>query len=219
MNMTIRVMIVDDHAVFRSGLRALLEREPDFEVVAEAGSGQETLEQITGLELDIIILDVSMPGMAGTKLCARLLAMRPELAVLILTMHEDEHYVREFLGLGVRGYVLKKSTGTDLVQALRAVHRGGSYIDPGLTDILVSPYVGRSREKKGSAQRHILTAREQEVCKLLALGYSHARVADELNLSPRTVQSHRSHIMDKLGLESRADLVRFAMNSGLLDMD
>ncbi|MBI5095247.1 MAG: response regulator transcription factor [Candidatus Hydrogenedentes bacterium] len=213
--MTIKIAIADDHAVFRSGLRALLEKEADFDVIGEAGSGEETLKMLESRDSDILILDINMPGLSGSKLAERVLKKYPRLAIVILTMHEDEHYLQELFRTGVRGYVLKKSTGTDLLQALRAAYRGEKYIDPALVDLVVSPYVGKP-VSKDSGRLGLLTDREKEVCRLLACGYSHSRVADKLCISPRTVESHRSNIMTKLGLENRADLIHFAMSNGLL---
>lgn len=216
--MNIRVMIADDHGVFRSGLRALLEKEADIEVVGETATGPDTLQMAADMDFDVLILDISMPGMSGAKVARKLLDERPTLAILVLTMHEDERYVREFLGAGVRGYMLKKSSGVELVQAIRAVYAGKSYVDTDLVDLIISPYVGKPppEGKKGSDRLSLLSPREQEVCRLLAQGYSHAKAAGQLNISPRTVETHRANIMNKLGLKSRVDLVHFAIDNDLL---
>ncbi|NIA15634.1 MAG: response regulator [Nitrospiraceae bacterium] len=209
-------MIVDDHPVFRCGLRALVEKEEDFEVAGEANSGEEALDLLARTCVDVLILDISMPGLPSPQLVEQVLDQHPTVKIVVLSMHDDEHYVREFLGLGAKGYVLKRSTGTDLIQALRAVCRGGTYIDPELTDAILPAYTGRPSTKKSSKQLELLSERELEVCRLLALGYSHTKIGNRLSISPRTVQSHRTHIFDKLGLEDRADLVRFAMRNNLL---
>ena len=216
--MPIRVLIVDDHAVLRTGLRSLLEKEEDFAVAGEAGSGVEALRAIDELKIDILLLDISMPGQSGAKVAEEALRKRPSLGVVVLTMHEDEYYLQELLRIGARGYVLKKSTGTALVQALRAAYKGESYIDPALAGFLVSPYVGRP--PPGDPGRvGLLTRREQEVCRLVAYGHTNAEVAEKLSISDRTVETHRTNIMGKLGLRSRAELVRFAIDNGLLRTD
>jgi len=213
--MPIRLLIADDHAVFRSGLRALLEKEEDFEIVGEAGTGIEAIEMLDGLNVDVLILDLNMPGPTGAKVAALVLKKQPRLAIVVLTMHDDEHYVRELFRVGVSGYVLKKSTGTDLTQALRVVYRGEKFIDPSLVNTVISPYVGRNLVKE-TGKAGLLTEREREVCSLLAAGLSHSKIADKLFISPRTVESHRANIMSKLGLESRADLIHFALTNDLL---
>lgn len=216
--MSIRVFIADDHAVFRGGLRALLAREEGLEVVGEAGSGTETLEAMDRVKFDVLLLDISMPGLSGAKVAQEALGKRPSLAIVILTMHEDEYYLQELLRVGVRGYVLKKSTGTELVQAVRAAYRGDSYIDPALAQFVISPYVGRS-VRRDPDRVSILTPREKEVCRLVAYGYTNAEVAEQLFISDRTVETHRTNIMNKLGLKSRAELVRFSIDNGLLKVD
>ncbi len=213
--MAVRIVMADDHAMFRSGLRALIESEDDIEIVAEAESGWEVLEILDKTDFDILVLDISMPGLSGSAIAEKALEKRPELLIIILTMYDDEHYVQEFFRLGVRGYVLKKSTGTDLIQAIKAVYRGESYIDPALVESIISPYVGKSAAKK-SGQMDRLSQREIEVCRLLALGYSHSKAAEKLCISRRTVEAHRAHIMTKLGLKDRVDLVHFALDNNLM---
>lgn len=213
--MPIKIILADDHAVFRSGLRALLEREPDFEVIGEAGNGAETLRLIEMRKPDILLLDISMPEISGVVVAERALKQYPKLIVVMLTMHEDAHYLLELFKVGVSGYVLKKSTGTDLLQALRAVYRGEKFLDPALVDAVVSPLVGKPATKD-MGRLGLLTEREREVCTLLASGQSHAKIAEKLCISPRTVESHRTHIMTKLGLENRADIIHFARSYGLL---
>jgi len=216
--MAIQVLIADDHAVFRSGIRALLEKEPDIHVAGETGSGVDTLQAVDNLKFDILLLDITMPGLPGPRVAEQALRKRPNLAILVLTMHEDEYYLQELFRIGVRGYVLKKSTGTELVQAIRAVFRGDNYIDPALAKLVISPYVGKA-VAKGATRLDVLTAREQEVCRLLAYGFTNAEVAEKLFISDRTVETHRTNIMSKLDLRSRAELVRFAIDNGLLKTD
>ncbi|MBI4862613.1 MAG: response regulator transcription factor [Candidatus Riflebacteria bacterium] len=212
--MPIRVLMADDHAMFRGGLRTLLEREGDIEIAGETSSGLETLSVVRDLEVDVLLLDISMPGMTGTHAAEAALKLKPRLAIIMLTMHEDEHYMREAFKIGVRGFVLKKSPPASLVQAIRLVVQGRQYVDPHLSEHLIAMYSGRTPEP--AAKRNELTSREQEVCKLLALGHTNGEISRQLFISERTVETHRANIMTKLNLRSRAELVRYAMESGLL---
>jgi len=216
--MAIRILVADDHAVFRSGLRILLEKEEEIEVVGETGSGDATLKALSEMEVDVLLLDISMPGLSGPRVALEALKQHPDLAIVVLTMHEDEYYLRELLKTGVRAYVLKKSTGTELIQAIRAAHRGNTYIDPALADLMVSPYVGKP-SRRDASRAGILTRREREVCELLAYGHTNAEVAEKLFISDRTVETHRTNIMAKLGLRNRAGLVRYAIDNGLLSVE
>ena len=216
--MPIKIIIADDHAVFRSGLRALLEKEDDFEIVGESGSGPDTIKAVAQNECDVLTLDISMPGMTGTTAAKEILKKNPKINILALTMHDDEHYVRELFSIGVRGYLLKRSTGNELVQAIQALYRGDSYLDSALVDLVISPLTGATPVKNQEGRLGLLTSREQEVCGLLAHGYSHAKAAEKLNISPRTIETHRAHIMSKLGFSTRADLIHFAMENGLLEV-
>ncbi len=214
----IRILIVEDHALFRSGLRALFEKEEDIEVVGEAGTGQEALRLCEEVDFNILTLDISLPDFSGMEVARRVLKTNPDTMIAVLTMHEDERYVRELFEIGVKGYVLKKSTPNELLSAFRALYRGESYLDPALLELVISPYVGKAKPREVRGWLAQLTNREKEVCGLLARGLSHAQVADRLYISPRTVESHRAHIMAKLELRNRADLVRFAIDNRLLDL-
>ncbi|NIA16301.1 MAG: response regulator [Nitrospiraceae bacterium] len=216
--MPIKILIADDHAVFRGGLHALLDKEDDVEVVGETGSGLETLRSIENMDVDVLLLDISMPGLSGSKVAQEALKKYPSLAIVILTMHEDEYYLQELLRVGVRGYVLKKSTSTEVVQAIRAAYRGDSYIDPALAQLVISPYVGRPSPRQPD-RIGVLTPREREVCRLLAYGHTNAEVAEQLFISDRTVETHRTNIMGKLELKGRSELVRFAIDNGLLKFE
>ena len=215
--MPIRVLIADDHAVFRSGLRALLEREPDLQVVGESGSGPDTVALVGRVETDVLLLDISMPGMPGPSVAAAVRQARPDLAIVVLTMHEDTYYVREMLSIRVRGFVLKKSTGTSVVEAIRSAHEGRHYIDPVLAGQVIAPYMAEPGAK-ASGLLGALTQREQEICRLLALGHTHSEIAEALRLSKRTVDTHHQNICRKLGVKGRAELVRFAIENGLVDL-
>ncbi len=214
--MPIRILIADDHAVFRSGLKALLEKEYDLEVVGETGNGFDTIRAVEETDVDVLILDITMPGLSGPKVAEDILKKKPRLAIVVLTMHEDEYYLQELFRLGVRAYVLKKSTGTDVVQAIRVANNGGEYIDPALTKFVISSFIGRQPKKQKSGRLDLMTPREREVLILLAYGHTNAEIAEKLCISERTVETHRTNIMSKLELKSRAELVRFAIDNGLL---
>lgn len=217
--MTIRILIADDHAVFREGLRSLLEKEDDFEIVGEAETGPGTIEAVARHEADVLVLDLNMPGLSGSKVASAVLEARPQLAVVVLTMHDDEYYLQELFKIGARAFVLKKSTSTDLIRAIRAAHRGEQYVDTALTEHVISSYVGRSGVPQSGDRLSVLTRREQEVCRLLAHGHTNAEIAEELGISARTVETHRMHLMAKLDLKGRAGLVRFALDHGLLSSE
>lgn len=213
--MGIRIIIADDHAIFRSGLRALLEKEADFEVVAETGNGFDTVRAVSENAVDVLLLDLSMPGLTGAKVAEIVLAENPHLSIVVLTMHEDEYYLRELFKLGVRAFVLKKSTGRDLIQAIRAAGRGEQYVDPSLGGKLIST-IYSAAPHRGAGRLDLLTPREQEVCALLAYGHTNAEIAEKLCISERTVETHRTNLTSKLGLKTRAELVRFAIENSLL---
>lgn len=213
--MSIQIVITDDHSVIRNALVALLEKEQDFEVVAQAASGLEAIKLVEEKTFDVLLLDLSMPDLHGTRVAEEVLKRKPRLAIVVLTMHEDEHYLRELFRIGARGYVLKRSSPDELINAIRAAYRGEDYVDPAMAGLLISPYVGRPITKK-HGRLAVLTPREREVCQLLAYGYTNPEIGKKLSISVRTVEAHRNNIMTKLGLESRADLVHFAIDNGLL---
>lgn len=208
-DMPIRVLIVDDHAVFRSALRVLLEKESDLTVVAEAGDGREALQAVEDNEVDVVLLDLSMPGLSGSEVAERLLRDRQNLAIVVLTMHEDETYLKKLMKIGARAFVLKKSVGADLLQAIRAAYEGERYIDPCLGGTVISSLFGRPKESKVGGLDE-LTPREREVCRLLALGHTNTELVEQLSISESKLEIDRSSIMTKLGLRSRAELIRFA---------
>ncbi len=209
----IRIHIADDHAVFRCGLRAFLENEESLTVTGESADAGEALQHIRKDPPDVLILDVHMPGLPAAELVKELSKSYPQVKVLVLTMHNEERYLREFLKLGACGFMVKTSTGGDVVQAIEQVVNGEQYVDPRLAHFLISNYIGRSVETKGGAET--LTAREREVCAYLASGHTNAEVASALRISRRTVETHRAAIMAKVGLKSRAELVQFAVDAGL----
>jgi len=215
--MKIRIAIVDDHPVFRTGLKGLLEQEEDLEVVAECGEGWEAVKTVTENDVDVLVLDLAMPGLPGARVAEIALRNKPRLAIVVLSMHEDEHYVQDLFKIGVRGYVFKKSTGTELLQAIRTAYRGERYLDPSLVGKAISSFVGLPPPSRGSSRLDLLTPREREVCRLLAYGHTNGEIARKLSISERTVQTHRRNIMAKLGLSGRAELVSFAIDHGLFN--
>jgi two-component system response regulator NreC len=209
------ILIADDHPVFRSGLRGVLERD-GFAVVGEAADGDAALAAALRLAPQVVVMDLSMPGRPTREVAAELLARLPGSALVILTMHEDPRYLREFLRLGVHGYLLKKSTGGELAQAIRTALAGGRYVDPALAGTLLGGMLAPA-PAAGTGPGEEPSAREREVGGLLALGHTNQEIAERLALSVRTVESHRAALMRKLGLATRADLVRWALAQGLLD--
>jgi two-component system response regulator NreC len=208
----VRVLIVDDHGIVRSGLRLLLDADPALEVVGEAGDGAEAVLQSRSLRPDIVLMDVVMPGESGIGVTRRLLDERPEAKVLVLSMQDDPRYVREAFDAGARGYVLKDAVDSELVQAIGEVAAGGRYVNPGLGARLIQAQA----EERRSAAGDPLSEREREVLRLLALGYTNQEVSRQLYLSVRTVETHRAHVMRKLRLRSRAELVAYALERGML---
>jgi two-component system response regulator NreC len=210
---TTRVLIVDDHAVVRTGIRLLLDREDDIEPVGEASSGREAIFEARSLKPDVVLLDVVMPDGNGLEAIPTLLHERPETKILVLSMQDDPRYVREAFAAGASGYVLKEAADVEVVGAVREVARGGRYVHPELGARLVAAEADAARK----AEDDPLSDREREVLRLLALGHTNQEIAKQLYISVRTAETHRAHIMQKLGLSSRADLVRYAIAQGLLE--
>lgn len=210
-----RVLLVDDHAVLRAGLRRLLEDQPDLTVVGEAGMAVEAIDLARRLQPDLILLDLGMPGLGGLEALPRLRQAAPEARLLVLTMHDDEGYLRQALHSGAAGYVLKKAADHELLSAIRAVQRGEVYVYSALTRSLLEELLPAGAEAPQDAWDK-LSDREQEVLRLVALGHTSAEIASRLSLSSKTVETYRARGMEKLGLPSRAALVRFALSRGLL---
>jgi two-component system response regulator NreC len=211
--MTVRVLIVDDHAVVRAGLALLLAREPDIEPVGEAGTGRQAIFEARTLKPDVVLMDVVMPEQTGLEALPTLLHEQPDVKVLLLSMQDDPRYVREAFAAGAVGYVLKEAADTEVVTAIREVARGGRYVNPELGARLVAA----DAEAQQRAQDDPLSDREREVLRLLALGHTNPEIAAQLYISVRTAETHRAHITQKLRATSRAELVRYAMSHGLLD--
>jgi len=210
---TIRVLVVDDHAVVRSGIRLLLEAEEDIEVVGEAGTAEEAVRAARLEKPDVVLLDVVMPGKSGIEATPDIRAAAKSAAVLVLSMQDDPSYVREAFASGASGYVLKEAVDVEVVQAVREVAAGRKYVHPALGARLAAA----EAEDAAKSASDPLSEREREVLRLLALGHTNQEIAKMLYISVRTAETHRAHIMQKLGLQTRAELVRHALASGLLD--
>ncbi len=216
MNHKISVLIADDHAVLRAGLKMLLEAEDDMEVLAEAADGVEAIEQAAAHQPDVILLDITMPRLSGLSVIGKLKTRAPHTSVLILTMHDDESYLREAFAEGVAGYVLKQAADTELLSAIRAVYQGGTYLHRSHAHILLENAADpHHHDLDESEQFERLSQREREVLHYLALGFTNKQAADKLFLSVKTVETYKSRLMSKLGLHNRAELVRFALQSGV----
>lgn len=211
-----RVLLADDHAVVRSGLRAVLDGEPDIEVVAEAEDGLDAIEKTLANEVDLAILDVSMPRLTGLQATAELRRHRRDVRVLILSVHDHERYLFEALKAGASGYVLKSSANRDLIGACRAAMRGESFLYPNAVTTLVREYLEQARRGE-AAPEDPLTPRELQVVKLIAEGHSSDQIAEELVISRKTVDHHRANILGKLGMRNVADLTRYAIRRGLIE--
>ena len=210
----IRVLLADDHTIFRAGVRVLLELSPDLEVVAEAVDGQDAIVRVYQLAPDVVLMDVAMPGMDGLTAARQVIEAKPSCKVILLTQHENREYILPALKLGVSGYVLKRAAADDLVAAIRAVHQGKSYLDPSVTTTVMDAYRSPGRESGDSIES--LTEREREILVLLAQGRTAKEIADVLQISPKTVDFHRGNLMQKLGLHNRVDLTRYATKRGLV---
>ena len=214
----IRVVIADDHVVLRAGLIRLLNAESDTEVVGEAGDGEEAVSRTVELVPDVLLLDITMPRLGGIDVLRRLKAKNLPVAILILTMHEDEGYLRETLKVGALGYIPKKAAETELISAIRAVHRGEIYIYPSMAKALVEEVIHGSNTMNELPfdTFELLSQREKEVLRLITQGYTNQEIAGRLSLSIKTVETYKARMMEKLNINNRAELVRYAMQRGLL---
>ncbi len=214
----IKVVIADDHAVVREGIKMILSREPDIEIVGEASNGQEALELVGKGKPAVVVMDISMPEMGGIEATKRVKETWPKVNVLALTMHEDESYVFQLLKAGASGYVLKRGAAQDLVQAIRSAARGEAFLYPSVARSVLSDYLKRVESGEDERKRYDgLTEREREILALIAEGLSNQEIAQKLYISIKTVQTHRTHIMEKLDLHNRAQLVRYAIRKGLIE--
>jgi DNA-binding NarL/FixJ family response regulator len=211
-----RILLADDHALVRRGVRLILDGEPDLQVVAEAGDGAEAIAKARSQEIDLAILDIAMPRLTGLQAARELSRLRPGLRILMLTMHDNEQYFFEALRAGAAGYVLKSVADRDLIQACRAAMRGEPFLYPGAVTALIRNYLDRLR-RGGDAPENVLTPREEEILKLVAEGHSSKAIADTLVISVKTVERHRANMLQKLGMRDRLQLTRYAIRAGLIE--
>ncbi len=216
---SVRLLLVDDHAVLRAGLRMLLSADPELQIVGEAETGSEGVRMAEELRPDVVLMDISMPDMNGIEATRRIKACCPDIAVLALTMHEDDQYFFEMLSAGASGYVPKRAAPNELIGAIHAVSGGGMFLFPSVARVLVNEYLQR-RDAPSAGARGFeeLTEREREVLALIAEGHSNQDIADALVISVKTVNRHRENIMAKLNLHSRVELVRYAIEKGLIEL-
>ncbi|HHH41091.1 MAG TPA: response regulator transcription factor [Chloroflexi bacterium] len=214
----IRVLIADDHAIVRAGIRSLLEDHADIEVVGEAGSGCEAIEQTLRLRPDVVLMDIAMRDLSGLEATRAIKAQAPQVNVLALTMHDREEYFFAMLKAGALGYVLKESGPEELLAAIRAVHRGEAFLSPRVTKMILDDYLAQQADRVPS-RYNSLTSREKEVLRLAAEGKTTREMAEILHLSPKTVEKHRSSMMRKLGLHNLSELIRYAIRKGLIEVE
>lgn len=213
----IRVLLADDHTILRAGLRTLLSAQPDLEIIGEASDGREAVQEAQRLQPDVILMDITMPEVNGIEATRQVKKILPETRVLVLTMHENEEYLFQVLRAGASGYILKEAADTELISAIRSVHAGRFYLAPPAQAMMVGDYMQRVRAGEERDSYSGLTEREREILKLVAEGYTNNQIGERLFISPKTVDTHRTHVMDKLNLHSRAELVKYAMRRGLLE--
>jgi two-component system response regulator NreC len=214
--MTIRLLLVDDHQVVRSGLRMLLGDEADVSIVAEAGTAREAIQAVAEARPDVVLMDIGLPDMSGIEATREIKRTHPQVAVVALTIHEDEEYFFKMLEAGAGGYVPKRAAPDELLTAIRAAAKGEVYLYPSMAKLLVRGYLSQERRGEESAAFDGLTGREQEVLRHVAEGASNDEIAAALVISPKTVARHRENIMQKLGLHSRSELVRYAIRKGII---
>ena len=216
----IRLLLADDHAVLRAGLKTLFSAQPDLEVVAEAATGEEAVRKSREVAPDIVLMDITMPGLKGVQATQEIKRQNPNIKVLVLTMHEEESYLYQMLRAGADSYVPKKAAATELIDAIRATYRGEHFIHPSMTAGLVAELRKKEIPSLVVPQHDDgLSSREREVLRLLAIGHSNQEIADKLYLSVKTVETYKARLKEKLGLKGRAELVRYAIQRGLLDTE
>ncbi len=212
----VRILLADDHTVMRRGLRFLLESQPDFTVVAEASDGREAVQQAESAHPDVAVLDVAMPNLSGIEAAQRIAAQMPNIAIVILSMHSDEGYVLRALKAGARGYLLKDAAEGDLIEAIRAVSQGKTFFSSEISKMLVEDYIREIRTRGVEDSYELLTSREREILQLLVEGNSNKDIANRLNVSPHTVETHRRNLQDKLNLHSFAELILYAVRKRII---
>ena len=214
-----RVLLVEDHVIVRQGIKALFSDEPDLEIVGEADDGRAALQSVSELEPDVVLMDISMPGLNGIEATRQIRQNHPEVRVVVLSMHSNEEYVFQVLRAGASGYVLKQSDSSEVLTAIRAALAGGSFLSPPISRTVIDDYVRRAEARGGDEDLELLTSREREVLQLLAEGLSNREIAEQLNISIKTVETHRSNMMGKLGVSSKTELVKYALRKGWASLD
>lgn len=212
----IKVLVVDDHAMFRQGIRALLEGYDDVEVVGEATEGREAIEKVHQLAPQVVLMDIAMPVMGGLEATRRIKKERPDAKVLVLTQYEDSEYILSLIKAGAKGYISKAATAAELVSAIRTIYKGESFLYPSAATTLIEEFLIRAGEEKNEYER--LTDREREILQLVAEGRTNREIADTLFVSVKTVLRHRTNIMEKLGFHNRTELIKYAISKGLIEM-
>lgn len=217
----ITVLIADDHAVLRGGLKALLDTQPDMKVIGEASDGHEAIEKCGQVRPDIALMDITMPGLTGIEATKEIKKRYPSIKILVLTMYDDTHYLRQVISAGADGFIPKKAADTELLDAIRATYRGEHFLHHSMTSALIDEMRNGTADKSGEEKEgtDILSERERAVLQLLAMGHTNQQVADKLFLSVKTIESYKSRLKAKLGLNSRVDMIKYAMNTGLLDRE
>ncbi len=215
----IKVLIADDHAIVREGIRMILALHDDIEVVGEAADGSEAIDKIGKLSPEVVLMDIAMPGLGGLEATLEVTKTRPESKVLVLTQYDDAEYIYRFLKAGAAGYVLKKAVGTELVSAIRAVSQGKSFLDPAIVDKVVKGYLEHPDVAESEILYDSLSDREKQVLRLIAEGHTSRQIADVLSLSIKTVMTHRLNLMEKLAIHNRAELIKYAIRKGLIQLD
>ena len=214
----IKVVVADDHTILRQGIKALLDNQSGIEVIAEAKDGREALTLIERLLPDVILMDIAMPGLNGLEATRRIKKKFPKIKVLVLTMYTNEEYVFQILQAGANGYLVKETAFQDLISAITAVYRDEAFMSPSISKKVINRYTQRA-QKTNDTTCDVLTTREREVLQLIAEGSSSKKIAEALFISPKTVETHRTHIMDKLNIHNRTDLVKYAIRKGIVDID
>lgn len=214
-----KVLLVEDHVIVRQGIKALFSDEPDLEIVGEADDGRAALQSVSELEPDVVLMDISMPGLNGIEATRQIRQNHPGVKVVVLSMHSNEEYVFQVLRAGASGYVLKQSDSSEVLTAIRAALAGGSFLSPPISRTVIDDYVRRAEARGGDEDLELLTSREREVLQLLAEGLSNREIAEQLNISIKTVETHRSNMMGKLGVSSKTELVKYALRKGWASLD
>jgi two-component system response regulator NreC len=215
--MKIRILLADDHTLLRAGLKMMLNAQPDMEVIGEAQDGHQTILEAQKLQPDIILMDITMPDLNGIEATRQIKRLLSDVKILVLTMHENDEYVFQALRAGASGYMLKEAADTELITAIHVITSGQFYLSPTAQSVVIGDYLQRVRTGEERDSYSSLTEREREILKLVAEGHTNNQIAERLIISPKTVDTHRTHVMDKLNLHSRAELVKYAMRRGLLE--